>query len=327
MLDMSKAFDSINRNQLIEDLHNTIETDELHIISTPLIVSFSVRCENRFSKVFETDTSAPQGDCASALQFTHCLAKTLEHARSNQLADHPYAKQNVRSNIPDHITKYNYCVITKKDQIDIDMEYADDISKVTSNHSSMENFKHNASEILKPRDLNVNHDKTEQCVINRINNEWRLCKYLGSMLDTGEDIKGTKILAITGANQLKIILDNKKLTQGKKMKAFRTYVEPIFFYNCEIRTITPSQTVKTINTFQQRFLRTYLLNVKWPNIVKNEDVHRKTAATEWSNIIRKRRLKWFGKVIRADKSTPVNRAFNYANAHASGHAANQRQPG
>ena len=60
-------------------------------------------------------------------------------------------------------------------------------------------------------------------------------------------------------------------------------------------------------------LENYVLNVKWPNIVKNEDVYRKTATTEWSNIIRKRRLKWFGKVIRADESTLVKRAFNCAN--------------
>ena len=42
------------------------------------------------------------------------------------------------------------------------MEYADDISKVTSNHSSMENFKHITPEILKPRDLNVNHEKNRK---------------------------------------------------------------------------------------------------------------------------------------------------------------------
>ena len=66
----------------------------------------------------------------------------------------------------------------------------------------MENFKHNTTEILKPRDLNVNHNKTEQYIISRTNNEWRLCKYLGSILDTGDDIKGRKILAITTANHL-----------------------------------------------------------------------------------------------------------------------------
>ena len=75
MLDMSKAFDSKNRNQLIEDLRNTIETNELHIISTLLNVSLSVRCDNTLIEVFETDTSANQGDCASALQFTYYLAK------------------------------------------------------------------------------------------------------------------------------------------------------------------------------------------------------------------------------------------------------------
>ena len=162
---MSKAFDSINRNQLIEDSRNTIGADELHIISTLLNVSPSIRCGNTLSKVFETERGAPQGDCASALKFTYYFAKTLEPARSTQLADHPYAEQNVRLSISDHITDNNYCIITQKDQVDINMEYADGVSKVTSNHSSMENFKHNN------RDLDVNHDKTEQYIINRTNTE------------------------------------------------------------------------------------------------------------------------------------------------------------
>ena len=91
MLGTSKGFNSINRNQLIEDLRNTIETDELHIISALLNVSRSVKCENTLSKVFETNTGGPQGDCASALHFTYYLDKTLKPARSNQLTDHPYA--------------------------------------------------------------------------------------------------------------------------------------------------------------------------------------------------------------------------------------------
>ena len=98
------------------------------------------------------------------------------------------------------------------------------------------------------------------------------------------------------------------------MKAFRAYVEPIFLYICEIWTVTPSQAVKTINALQRRLLRTYVLNLKWQNIVKKEDVYRKTTATEWSNIIRKQRWKWFGKVISADKSTTTKRAVNYLNA-------------
>ena len=101
------------------------------------------------------------------------------------------------------------------------------------------------------------------------------------MLDTCEDIKRRKILAITAANQLKIIFHNKKLTRETKMKAFRAYVEPIFLCNYKIWNITPSQAVKTTNAFQRRLFRT----LKWPDIVKNKGVYRKTAATEWSNII------------------------------------------
>ena len=56
------------------------------------------------------------------------------------------------------------------------------------------------------------------------------------------------------------------------MKALRAYFEPIFFCNGKIWTMTPSEAVKTIYAFQRRLLRTYVLNVKWPNTVKNEDV-------------------------------------------------------
>ena len=101
-----------------------------------------------------------------------------------------------------------------------------------------------------------------------------MCEYLGSMRETGEDIKWRNILAIEASNQLKIIYDNKKLTPETKMKPLRVYFGPIFSCNCKIWTVTPSQAVKTINAFQRRLLRTYVLQVKWPNIVKNEDLNR-----------------------------------------------------
>ena len=156
------------------------------------------------------------------------------------------------------------------------MEYVDDISKVTSNHSSMENFKHNTTEILKPRDLNVNHDKTEQYIISWTNNEWRLCKYRGSILDTGEDINGRKILAITTANQLEIIFDNKKLTPETNMKHSEhmwAYF-PLQLLSLDNNTFS---NLKNINAFQRRVLMTYLCTKrkmaeycqKWGRIQKN----------------------------------------------------------
>ena len=96
------------------------------------------------------------------------------------------------------------------------------------------------------------------------------------------------------------------------MTAFRAYIEPIFLYNCEIWTITSSQAETTINPFQQCLLRTYVLNVEWPNTARNEEVYRRTKAIEWSTTIQKRRLQWFGSVIRRDNLTTARRALNYA---------------
>ena len=50
--------------------------------------------------------------------------------------------------------------------------------------------------------------------------------------------------------------------------------------------------------------------MKWPNTVRNEEVYRRTRAIGWSTTIQRRRLKWFGRVTRADDSTPARRAFN-----------------
>ena len=71
LLDMSKAFDNVNRRILMDDLQQTINADELHIVNTLLKVNLTVRCGNNTSQSFDTDTGTPQGDCASANEFIY----------------------------------------------------------------------------------------------------------------------------------------------------------------------------------------------------------------------------------------------------------------
>ena len=59
------------------------------------------------------------------------------------------------------------------------------------------------------------------------------------------------------------------------MRTFDIYVGSIFQYNSETwRTITIN-CEKTIDSFHlhRRLLRTYVLNVKWPEIATNEKVY------------------------------------------------------
>ena len=99
------------------------------------------------------------------------------------------------------------------------------------------------------------HVKATLTVHNkRKDNSWKKCKYLGSFLDTTEDIKHRKTLAITAANNLQTLFFNKKLTLQTKVSALLAYIEPIFLYNCEIWSVTNSQAENIVDPFQRRLL-------------------------------------------------------------------------
>ena len=157
---------------------------------------------------------------------------SLDPIKSSQPLDHSYEEQTLKSNFADHLTELSYCMVTQKDQIDIGMEHADDISKLTSNHIPMESFKHHIPEVLVSRDLMINKHKTKQHLIKRTIHEWRKCKHLGNMFDTNEDIKRRKFLATNAANRIQATFDNKKLIPETKITSFRAYIEPIFLYKC-----------------------------------------------------------------------------------------------
>ena len=106
LLYMSKAFDSKQRNTLIEDLKNVLNQDELHLIRFLLDVKIAAKCGNYKSQFFSTGTGALQGDCASASEFETTIAND-----TSSLKEH----NNIQSNYP---------IVSPNNQIDIDQQYA-----------------------------------------------------------------------------------------------------------------------------------------------------------------------------------------------------------
>ena len=159
LLDISKAIDSIQTNTLTEDLKNVLNQDELHLIRILLDVKIAAKCCNYKSQFFSTDTGALQGDCARASEFTFTLAKLLETTIDN---DTPSLEEsnNMQSNYP--IVPPNY-------QIDIDHQYADDISKILTSISATEKMKVGLPVKLAQGGLQINESKTEEYTIKRAN--------------------------------------------------------------------------------------------------------------------------------------------------------------
>ena len=126
MLDMSKDLDTANRSTLMQELTKVLDPDELHIINVLTNTQLKIRCGNEKSDAFETDNGVPQGDCVSANLFTFYLAKALG---SNKHDDHDYSSTIVKP--PAHITNdHQYAYIN--DKINGNMEYADDMSHISS---------------------------------------------------------------------------------------------------------------------------------------------------------------------------------------------------
>ena len=68
MLDMSKAFDTIQRGFIFQDLKDILNNDELHLILLLLDnVKIAVKLENEIGEHFDSLIGSPQGDAASAL--------------------------------------------------------------------------------------------------------------------------------------------------------------------------------------------------------------------------------------------------------------------
>ena len=282
VFNMSKAFDSIKRKDVIEHLQHTIEADELHIMKKMLEMSLVVRCGDSINEPFHIDTSVPQGDCASANSFTYYLAKSLEVQTPDAIIHgHHYHYQSITSHeIPDELTKHNYAQPTQIQHFNTEKEYADDLSKLTSDYNNIHRYKHNAEEILGKKGLKVKKSKTENYIISRQNHhQWKKCKLLGKLLDTNEDIKGRKILAINAANNLCRFFENDNLTINLKLKLINTHIEPVFLYNSETWTLTKSME-ESINAFQRRIIRRYCFNIKWPKTLSNRDLYERTKIVE-----------------------------------------------
>lgn len=77
MLDMSKAFDTVDRAISLQYLKTILDPDELYLIKIMFDTERTVRCETEESDFFKTDTVVPQGDGLSANELTLYLPRAL----------------------------------------------------------------------------------------------------------------------------------------------------------------------------------------------------------------------------------------------------------
>ena len=300
MLDMSKAFDTVNRPKLMNQLKEILTESELHMMHILINdVILNVRIGNKVGKDILTKIGICQGDCLSALLFILYLAKAVKPLPiSTSREDH---REVMWSELDWLIKKDHH-------NIEIDPKYADDISFLRSTESKINQVQRAIPPMLEEYDLIINESKTEKYKISRESNgEWKKCKYLGSLLNTKEDIQRRKGLYIDAFRTMENIMKSKKISEGVKIRTFKTYLESIFLYNSELWTLTKSIEDK-IDSFHRRQLRK-TIGIYWPRIIKNKALYERTKQIPWSATIFKRRLSWLGHLLRLPEDTPARLAL------------------
>ena len=344
MKDMSRAFDTVNRKLLMEDLREILEDDELHVCKLLLEdVSLMVRCGQSCGETFNTNIGTPQGDCLSPLLFILYLANALKPEIPVTSSDHTYCiKEDTPMFHDDHTySKMNRQNPTKDadNNLDesIDAQYADDINYLTQNYSVVQHHKRSIPPKLKKRDLISNDSKDEEYHVTRkkydpstcVNcaeckrcmkcqkckscpycKNWKQCKCLGSMIDTDTDIRRRKARALEALRKLDHVWKNERTSIKTKVMFFNALVGSIFLYNASLWSMNETRNGQ-VNSFQRRMLR-YAINIKWPRKISNDNLYNITKQVKWSDIISYRRLTWFGHLIRLPESTPARRALRIA---------------
>jgi len=285
-LDMSRAFDTIDRSKLLDVMRNVTGPDEVCIIHHLLYqTSISVKIGKILSSPFESTIGTPQGDGLSPVLFVCYLEAALRDCRSNLT---PRPREDAL--IP-HETGY-----------------ADDINMYSRQRQWLERSLPIVSDTLGDWNLKVNQTKTEWIHLSGDSTGWRSSRQLGSLLGEEEDTIRRINQASKSFGQLySVWLRKSFISQERRMKLYNAIVIPTLLYNCETWGVTEA-VLSRLDVFHRKQLRC-ITGIRHPNRITNDDLYERCSTEPISKKIKKRRQRMTGHVLRMAEDTPAAKAM------------------
>lgn len=298
-IDLSQAFDTINRKKLMEILKGILDEDEYNIISvllkeTTLEIQWNGKCIGDY---FETNIGTPQGDSLSPVLFIIYLEAAIQDffkELNNEIdKDHNYAKKNENKG-----QKTSY------------VSYADDTDFFGKDMKQLRDMEKIMESSFKKWNLKMNLDKTELVKVGKNEEDWKKSKKLGTLLGDEEEIKRRKQLSQLAMSKLwKIWLKGKKVKIPTRVRLYNAYIKPILTYNASTWAITKQQE-ESLNAFHRKQMRR-MMNIHYPNRISNKKVYEKTGTRPIAVDITRARWKMLGHCLRMQNTPAYNEMKTY----------------
>ena len=289
---LSRAFDTIRRDKLLDTLQTFVDESELRMIRFLLAdTSLQPRLSTGDCLAFATTIGTPQGDSLSPVLFTVYLEAALRDLRS-RLPTRP----------PEDAA------------LPLDVEYADDTDFISTSRSFLDDIERIAPPCLAEWSLTINGSKTERTRISRhadrIEEVWRMTRKLGSLLGEAEYVARRKQLANVAFRKLMTVWFRRAhISLQLRLRLYASFVIPVLTYNMGTLGLTQADLVR-IDTYHRRHLR-QLIGVHWPNRISNVALYHRCQCRPISESIVTARWRLFGHVLRLPRDAPAQRAIDH----------------
>ena len=307
-IDMSSAFDTINRQTILNLLKDAGCTEDGIRLSRVLLsnTKLKVRVNSSLFLEFESTRGSFQGDCASGCFFTLTLAGSLNH---------------VRVMIPSRP------ILPIGDNgLPLEDEYADDVTFCDEDEQTLRDMLPMITEILREWSLYVNESKTEFTAVYLArkdeynadgkslhkNEPWRDSVTLGSILCSTKDIKHRITLANAAfANFKKVWLQGPKISLSRKLMVYEAHVLSIVLYNSS-SWAAPAAVINKIDTCHRKHLKR-ILKIHWPNgFINTATLYKRCNTSPLSERINKSRWALLGHILRMPENASAHLALHFA---------------
>ena len=295
-LDMSRAFDTIDREKLMEILKAEVqlEEDEFRLCQSLLAdTNLKVKLGEAMSDPFQSTIGTPQGDGLSPILFAIYLESALREVRATA-SEWPRPIEDIG--------------------LPLEAIYADDCDFLSTCQHYLQRLEGIIPPKIGARKLIANASKWDRTTLKCGDNkddklEWRKTKKLGSLLGDEEDIKRRKSLATASFKSLRLLWERNKVTGiDTRMRVYNALVLPVLLYNCGTWGVTEAVLDK-LEVFHRRQLRD-ILGVKARHI-RNEDLYERCNTSPLRRQITYARWSLLGHTLRLTRDTPAQLAMDY----------------